>query len=292
LKALIFGANGQDGWYLAELCKREGIEAIGVSRSGDWIRGDVADAAFVRALLKEHSPAYVFHLAANSTTQHAALFENQSTIVNGTLNILECVYSMKLPARVFISGSGLQFENHGTPISEANRFEASSAYALARIESVYAARYFRTLGVKTYVGYFFHHESPRRHPTHVSQQVVSAAKRIRAGSSEVLEVGDLSVRKEWTFAGDVVRAVWTLVNQESVTEAIIGSGTTHTIREWVEAVFAHAGLDWKDHVREREGFKSEYKLLVSNPAVIRSLGWKPAVGLNELARIMVAAHAA
>lgn len=277
---------------MAELCKQQGVEPIGVSRSGDWVRGDVGDAALVRAIVKEHSPAYVFHLAANSTTRHAALFENQSTIVNGTLNILECVYTMKLPARVFISGSGLQFENDGKPISEQARFDASSAYALARIESVYAARYFRLLGMKTYVGYFFHHESPRRHSTHVSQQVVSAAKRIKAGSGEILEVGDLSVRKEWTFAGDVVRAVWTLVNQDSISEAVIGSGKTYSIGDWVEAVFAHLQLDWRKHVREREGFKPEYKLLVSNPHLMYTLGWRPTVGLNELARKMVETNAA
>jgi GDPmannose 4,6-dehydratase len=291
MKALIFGANGQDGWYLSELCKRNNVEPVCVSRSGNWVRGDVGDIDFVRRTIAEHSPAYVFHLAANSTTRHSALFENHSTIVNGTLNILETVARMSLPARVFISGSGLQFANDGTPISERNGFEPSSAYALSRIQSVYAARYFRSLGVKTYVGYFFHHESPRRHEGHVSQLVASAARRIQRGSKEVLEIGDLSVRKEWTFAGDVVEAVWMLVNQDAVSEAVIGSGTTYSIQEWVETVFSRVGLDWRTHVREREGFKPEYKQLVSNPEVIYSLGWKPAVDFGQLAGMMVEATA-
>lgn len=285
--ALIFGANGQDGFYLAEQCREQGITPVGVSRSGDWARGDVTDGECVQRLVKKHQPAYIFHLAANSTTRHEALFENHATIATGTLNILESVYRQKLQTRVFIAGSGLQFVNRGTPIDEEAPFDASSPYSVARIHSVYAARYYRTLGVKTYVGYLFHHDSPRRGPHHVSQKIALAAARIKKGSTEILEVGDMSVEKEYTFARDIARAMLVLVRQDAMHEAVLGSGVTYSIQDWVQECFAHVGLDWRKHVKEIAGFKSEYPRLVSAPALIKSLGWEPTVGISDLARMMV-----
>lgn len=287
MKALIFGANGQDGYYLIQACRERGIEPVGIDQTGAMLHGDVADAAFVSARIHEHSPAYIVHLAALSTTRHDALFANHSAISTGTLNILEAVYQQKLPARVLLCGSGVQFQNDGSPISEQTPFAATSPYAVARIHSAYAARYYRSLGVRAYVAYLFHHESPRRPAGHVSQRVVAAARRIRDGSTEVLEIGDLTVAKEWTFAGDVVQAMLTLLGQENVFEAVIGSGETHTIQEWVETCFALAGLDWRRHVHEKEGFVPEYPMLCSHPAVIRSLGWQPRVGFRDLAMMMM-----
>jgi GDPmannose 4,6-dehydratase len=287
MKAIVFGANGQDGYYLTEALREKGIEPVGIDQTGAMLHGDVGDFAFVSSQIQDHLPGYIVHLAARSTTSHDALFANHSTISTGTLNILEAVYRQGLPARVLLCGSGVQFANDGSPISEQTPFAASSPYAVARIQSVYAARYYRSLGVRAYVAYLFHHESPRRPPDHVSQRIAGAARRIRDGSTEVLEIGDLSVAKEWNFAGDVVRGMLTLLEQESVCEAVIGSGETHTIQEWVEACFGLAGLDWKQHVRQPGGFVAEYKTLRSNPALIRSLGWQPRVGFQELARLMM-----
>ena len=289
MNALIFGANGQDGHYLSDLCKSQGITPIGVSRSGDWVRGDVSNPDQVRDLIKRHTPAYIFHLAARSTTRHEALFENHETISTGTLNILESVRTIYPQARVFLAGSGLQFKNTGKPISEKDPFEASSAYAVARIQSVYAARYYRSLGVRVYVGYLFHHESPLRGPGHVSKMIALAAQRIAAGSSEILELGDITVEKEWTFAGDVAQAMLDLVRQDKVFEATIGSGSAYSIQNWLEQCFSVIGKDWKRHVRLKEGFVAEYPRLVSDPSTIRSLGWSPKVGFPELARMMMAA---
>ena len=288
MNALIFGANGQDGHYLSDLCKSQGITPIGVSRSGDWVRGDVSNPDQVRDLIKRHTPAYIFHLAARSTTRHEALFENHETISTGTLNILESVRTIYPQARVFLAGSGLQFKNTGKPISEKDPFEASSAYAVARIQSVYAARYYRSLGVRVYVGYLFHHESPLRGPGHVSKLIALAAQRIAAGSSEILELGDITVEKEWTFAGDVAQAMLDLVRQDKVFEATIGSGSAYSIQNWLEQCFSVIGKDWKRHVRLKEGFVAEYPRLVSDPSTIRSLGWSPKVGFAELAKMMMA----
>ncbi len=287
LKALIFGANGQDGIYLQETCQRDGVEVIGVSRAGDWVRADVASRGAVEDLIKQHQPDFVFHLAANSTTRHDALWENHATICEGALNILDAVVTHRPACKVFLSGSGLQFQNKGEPISENATFEANSAYSLARIHSVYAARYYRSLGLKVYLGYLFHHDSPRRPEHHVSQKIASAARRIAAGSDETLEIGDISVRKEWTFAGDVTRGIWTLVQQEAVFEAAIGSGMAYSIEDWLEQCFALIGKNWREYVRLRAGFTPEYNCLVSDPATMRALGWSPLVSFAELAHMMV-----
>jgi GDPmannose 4,6-dehydratase len=286
MTALIFGASGQDAHYLAEVCRQHGIDPVGVSRSGGSIRGDVGDRDQVEALVRRHVPRFIFHLAAASTTRHDALFENHRTIFTGTLNILESARLHSPDARVFLTGSGVQFENRGRPISERDPFLASSPYAVSRIASVHAGRYFRSLGLRVYLGYLFHHESPRRGAGHVSQLVASAARRIAAGSGERLEIGDPSVEKEWTFAGDVAHAIFLLVNQDAVFEATIGSGMAHSIQEWVETCFGLVGKDWRDHVATRAGFVAEYHRLVADPSTIRSLGWKPRVSLGDLARMM------
>ena len=287
VKAVIFGANGQDGYYLKELCKLKGIEPIGVSRSGDWVHSDVSDYKQVEQLIQQHMPAYVFHVASNSTTRHDALFENHKTIVTGTLNVLETVKKYCPEAKVFITGSGLQFKNTGMPISERDDFDAASIYAVARIQSVYAARYYRSLGLKAYVGYLFHHESPLRKPNHISQIIAQAVKRIASGSGEIIEIGDISVKKEWTFAGDVAGGIFTLLEQDDIFESVIGSGKAYSIEDWLQQCFKIIGKNWHLHVRNRENYDPEYKQLVSNPATINSLGWFPAVDLPELAALMM-----
>jgi GDPmannose 4,6-dehydratase len=290
VNALVFGITGQDGFYLGNLLGRQGINVVGVSRSdsgGRWIVGDLAKSEQVEALVRKHQPDYIFHLAANSTTQHDALFENYETISTGTLNVLESMRRHRPDCRVFLCGSGLQFVNRGQPISENDDFEATSAYSLARIQSVYAGRYYRTLGLRVYVGYLFHHDSPLRKANHVSKMIALAAQRIAAGSTEVLEMGDITVRKEWGFAGDIAAGMLALVNQETVFEAAIGTGVTYTIENWLERCFQQVGRNWRDHVRLREEFVPEYRSLVSDPATIRALGWSPTVSFEALAEMMV-----
>ena len=158
---------------------------------------------------------------------------------------------------------------------------------MARIQSVYAARYYRSLGIRAYVGYLFHHESPFRKPNHVSKMIALAAQRIAAGSGEFIELGDISVEKEWTFAGDVAQGILTLVEQDEVFEAVIGSGVAYSIQDWLEECFKVIGKDWREHTRLREGFTPEYKRLISNPATMRSLDWVPSVDFPGLAAIML-----
>lgn len=285
--ALIFGANGQDGNYLSQLLQEQGIEVAGVSRGGNWLHTDISDFSAVSAIVRQNRPAYIFHLAANSTTRHEAMFENHETICTGTLNILEAVKQFSPDSKVFLSGSGLQFRNTGKPIKETDAFEATSAYAVSRIQSVYAARYYRSMGIKTYVGYFFNHESPLRPERHMSKKIACLARRVAAGSDERIEIGDISVRKEWAFAGDIVKGVWTLVQQDSVFEAAIGSGLAYSIEEWLAECFGVIGMDWRPHVSIPGHFKAEYEVLVSDPSTLFSLGWQPSVSFSSLAKMMV-----
>src|SRR5215467_14304550 len=122
MKAIIFGANGQDGHYLYRLLEREGIQPIGISRTGGDVLSDVSNPTFVESVVREYRPDYIFHLAATSTTSHDAVFDNHAAVSTGTINILEAVYRHSLDSKVFLAGSAMQFENNATPIDESTPF--------------------------------------------------------------------------------------------------------------------------------------------------------------------------
>jgi GDPmannose 4,6-dehydratase len=287
MTAIIFGSNGQDGFYLSKLLQSKGIQVIPVSRKGDSLQIDITNYDAVVNLISTNRPHYIFHLAANSTTWHGAWKENHETICTGTLNILEAVYKVSPKTKVFISGSGLQFKNDGHPIKETDAFEASSQYSVSRIHSVYAARYYKSLGVKAYVGYFFNHDSPRRTERHMAKKISEFAKRIGKGSAEMLEIGDVSVKKEWGFAGDIVEGIWALIQQDLFSEVIIGTGKAYSIQEWIEICFSIIGKNWKDYISVKQGYVAEYSTLVSDPSTIFSLGWQPKVSFQQLAKMML-----
>lgn len=288
MKALIFGASGQDGHYLNKILTESGFEVTGITRSGgNWTRGDVANPGEVEELVRTLKPDHIYHLAANSTTRHEVLFENHETISTGTLNILEAVYRHSPASKVFLSGSAMQFRNDGKPIHEETPFEASSPYSVARIQSVYAARYYRKLGVKAYVGYFFNHESPLRTPRHVSSMIAGAVRAISRGDNQHIELGDIKVRKEWNFAGDFARAIFQILNQEEQFELVIGSGKAYSIEDFLEVCFRQIGKDWRDFVILKEGFIPEYQLLVSDPKRLFGIGYRPELDIEELAKLMI-----
>lgn len=288
MKALIFGVNGQDGYYLTQLLQKQSIEVIGVSRSQAAINGDVSNLSFVNEVMRKYEPDFVFHFAANSTTSHTTLFENHESISTGTLNILESVRLCCPHSKVFLSGSAMQFKNEGLPIDEQTPFEASSPYSIARIQLVYAGRYFRSkFNLKIYVGYFFNHDSPRRTERHINQKIVSTVKRIASGSQEKLELGNTEVKKEFNFAGDIVNAIWALMNQDEVFEAVIGCGESFSIRDWVEYCFVRVDKNWEDFVSIHKGYIPEYMNLISNPRLIKEMGWSPEYNFHQLADMMM-----
>ncbi len=288
MKAILFGANGQDGYFLSSLLCEKGVTVVPVSRSGNGIRGDVGRYDFVSGLIAAERPDYIFHLAANSTTKHTAIFENHNAISTGTLNILESVRLSVPEAKVFLSGSAMQFRNDGVPISEKTPFAAGSPYAVARIQSAYAGRYFRErFGLQVYIGYFFNHDSWLRTERHINQRIVRSLRRISQGSPECIEVGDLDVKKEFNFAGDIVRAIWVLVSQDTIYEAVIGSGIGYSIRQWLDYCSNRVGVRWERRFLERKNFKAEYTTLISDPSLLKRLGWSPEVGFFQLADMML-----
>jgi GDPmannose 4,6-dehydratase len=287
-RVLIFGSAGQDGYYLSKLLNQLNIDHLGISLYNAEVKGDVSDYKFANGIIQQYKPTHIFHFAAISTTRHDAMFENHQAISTGTLNILESVRLLCPDTKVFISGSAMQFENNGLPIDEHTPFEPSSAYSVARIHTVYASRYYRNkFGLKVYIGYFFNHDSPLRTEQHVNQKIVRAIQRINKGSNEKLQLGNIEVRKEFNFAADVVEAVWILVNQDKIYEAVIGSGKAYSIKEWLEYCFSKINKNWQDYVVIKDNFVSEYDVLVSNPATIKSLGWEPRLNFSQLADLMM-----
>lgn len=287
MTAIIFGANGQDGSYLTDLLLKKHYQVIGIVRRDGSSPIDITNYVQVSNLVKEHQPHFIFHLAANSTTRHDALFENHQTIATGTITILEAVKNFSPHTKVFLSGSGLQFKNENKPIKETDEFEARDAYSVSRIQSVFAARYFRSLGLRVYVGYFFNHDSPLRSERHMAQKIAAAAKRIARGSKEKIEIGDISVIKEWAFAGDIVKGIWQLVTQDNIHEANISSGAGYSIEDWVKKCFEIIDKDYHQHIVEVSGFTSEYQQLVSDPSLINSIGFKTETSFDQLAQMMI-----
>lgn len=287
-RVLIFGSNGQDGYYLNQLLNNSGIEVINVSRTNAKICGSVSDYNFIQKVIRDSLPDYIFHFAARSSTRHEFLFENHQTIATGTINILESVRLFCPKARVFISGSAMQFRNNEYPIDETTGFEAGSPYSIARIQSVYTVRYYvKTFGLKIFVGYFFNHDSPLRTEHHVNQKIIRAVQRIASGSTEKLVLGNVEVQKEFNFAGDIVDAVWKLVNQDVVSEAVIGSGKAYPIKDWVAYCFSLKNLQWQQYIELHDNYVPEYNILVSNPKVIKGLGWEPRTDFFQLANMMM-----
>lgn len=261
MKALIFGMQGQDGTYLSRLLEREGVKVV---------MGVIDD--YGQHVARIQTCDYVFHLAASSTTSHSKAIDNHSVIAGGTLYILETVRSLGLNCPVFVAGSALQYDD-----------PPKSVYACAREYARKLCKFYRhSMGLKTYFGTLYHHESPLRKQSHVSRMVADAAREGRK-----IEIGDLSVVKEWTYAGDIAEAIWMMVNQDAITDCEICSGEGYSIQDWCHACYGAAGLNWKEYVTEQEDFSPEYSRMVGFPEAIKSIGWEPKVGFQELAAMMV-----
>lgn len=287
MKSIIFGISGQDGFYLSSLLEKNGIEVIGSSRT-QGVKGDIGNFKFVQNLISEYKPDFIFHLAADSSTSHSNLFQNHNSISTGTLNILESCRSCSPNSRIFLAGSAMQFENDGTPIDEKTPFSGSSPYSVARIHSTYLGRYYREkFGMKIFTGFLFNHDSPRRSENHINQKIVKTIKRIKSGEDIKLEIGSLEVQKEFNFAGDVVEAIWKLVNQDTIFECVIGSGISKSIQDWIEVCFRIAGMNWEDHTTISSQFVPEYNCLVSCPKTIKEIGWEPKNNFLDLANKMM-----
>jgi GDPmannose 4,6-dehydratase len=288
--AIIFGSNGQDGFYLNKLLNKYNISVLNVSRKNSDIDGDISDFNFVKKLIKKIKPDFIFHFAAISSTSHEFLFENHNAISNGTLNILSAVNDYSNKSRVFISGSALQFKNFGEKINENSEFDNSSCYSVERIYSVYLSRYFRNkFNLKIYIGYLFNHDSFLRSDSHINKKIVNSILKIANGSTDKILIGNLDVIKEFNFAGDIVEAIWILINQDEIFETVIGSGKGYSLENWIEECFRIIGINYSkdDHIMIDTSFRPDFKYLVSDPSLIYKLGWKPKISFKKMAEIMM-----
>jgi GDPmannose 4,6-dehydratase len=266
---------------------KHGIDCIGASRSGDDLKVDVADIDCVREVIATIKPSYIFHLAGTSSTSHEFLWENHTAIATGTLAILDAVEKECRNTRVVLVGSGLQFVNDSTPISEDAQLDSSSPYVVARNHSLFASRYYRTRGLIVKFGFLFNHDSPKRNQHHLNMKIAQFAARATTVDQEKLQIGDITAIKEFGFAGDIMEALWILANNDQVDECVLGTGIGHSVEEWLEKCFNIVGLNWRDHVSSLPGFKSPYSTLVSSPKTIMSLGWQPKIGINDLAKSLM-----
>lgn len=225
---IIFGASGQDGYYMQKLLRDLGGFEVHALSHADC---NVATQGYVAAKIATHKPDYIFHFAAKSSASHEVIRDNQRAIVDGTLYILEAVREYCPGCKVFLSGSILQFKNDPEGVDLSSTKSYNSAYAAQRWASVAMARYYRTLGLQVYVGYFSHHDSPRRGDNHLAKRLANDVKALAAGQIDHLVVRDPDDRKEWNFAGDMMEAVWAQVNSP-IYEAVLGSGIAHSVGEY------------------------------------------------------------
>jgi GDPmannose 4,6-dehydratase len=285
--AIIFGASGQDGYLLNNILINNKVITHLVSRSNSPIKGDVSNYDFVSNLIKGIKPDYIFHFAATSNVSHEFLFENHSSISEGTINILESVKIYSRQTKVFIAGSAEQFENSGEPINEFTTFKANSTYSAERIYSTHISRYFREkYNLKIYLGFFFHHDSPFRSDSHLNKRIINFVKELSLKSSQKFQIGDYNIQKEFNYSGDFMNAVWILINQNKIHEVVIGSGKPYPISKWLELAFAKRNLDWRDWIEVDKEFQKPYEKLFSDPSLIKSLEWEPKITISELLNIM------
>jgi len=287
--AVIFGGGGQDGFFLKKLLMSLNYQVI-VFTHTDGKAGpplDVCDFNDVKIALKKYRPEIIFHLAAKSSTKHRFILENHKAIVDGALAILEVVDRYIPNSKVFIASSALIFKNEGMPISENNELITTTAYALARVEALHIARYYRSRGRKVYVGFLFNHESPMRPTSSVVREVAKGVVDIHLGLQKTLSIGNANVVKEWMWAGDAAEAIFTLVGQDDIFEACIGDGIGKSIHDYAIACCKVLKISPKERLVENLDYKAEYSTLISNPKKINSLGWHPKFNMTDLAEEMI-----
>ena len=319
-KALITGITGQDGSYLAEFLLARGYEVHGLKRRSssfntdrvDHIYSDVhetggrfflhyadlADSSSLAWQLAEIAPDEVYNLGAQSHVKVSFdIPEYTAEVVGvGAVRLLEAIRRAGLRPRFYQASSSEMFGSTPPPQSETTVFHPRSPYACAKVFAHQATvNYRESYGMHASCGILFNHESPRRGETFVTRKITRAVAHIALGSDEKLYLGNLEARRDWGFAGDYIEAMWMMLQQDTADDYVIGSGESHSVREFVVAAFEHARLDWKEHVRidPRYYRPAEVDNLRADASKARRvLGWAPRVNFQELVRMMVDADIA
>jgi GDPmannose 4,6-dehydratase len=315
-KALITGITGQDGSYLAEFLLGKGYEVHGLIRRSSSFNteridhiyvdphekdarlllhyGDLTDGMGLRHVLTTCQPDEVYNLGAQS---HVKVSFDQpvytcQTDAIGTLRLLEAIRDSGLQTRFYQASSSEMFGKVvETPQTEKTPLHPRSPYGCAKVFSHYQTiNYREAYGMFACSGILFNHESPRRGETFVTRKITRAATRIKEGLQETLFLGNLDASRDWGFAGDYVEAMWMMLQQDKPDDYVVATGETHSVREFVEAVFNMLGLDWGKYVKidPRYFRPAEVDLLLGDAGKARKvLGWKPKVSFQDLVKMMV-----
>ena len=305
--ALITGVLGQDGSYLAELLMSKGYRVIGTSHRGrtrmklsgpekeiDVLALDLTDAKEIRELIGRYRPHHLYNVAARASS--AQLFDDvvATAQVNGlaVVHMLEAIRSESAETRFCLASSSEVFakatqcpQNEQTPLRPRNAYGAAKVFAQNMVEA-YRERY----GLFACTAILFNHESPRRGVNYVTRKITSVAARIKAGLERSLPLGNLDNRRDWSFAGDIVRGMWLMLEQSHAEDYVLASGETHSVRELCELAFSRLGLEYEDYVVTDPGQerKSDTVELCGDPSKARiRLGWQQTVSFRELVHMMV-----
>jgi len=309
--ALIFGISGQDGSYLAQLLLAKGYEVHGTSRdcasnpfTGLKLLGiadrvklhTVSPAEFrsVISVLNRVVPDEIYDLAGQTSV--ALSFELPveafESITVGTINILECIRMLGRPVKSFHAASSECFGDTSEPADEGTPFRPRSPYAMAKAAAFWAvANYREAYGMRACSGILFNHESPLRPERFVTQKIVTGALAVAAGKLDKLQLGNLTVERDWGWAPEYVEAMWRMLQHPEPTDLVIATGQTNSLLAMVERAFALVDLNWRDHVETSESLirRTDVSRSVANPARIhRTIGWKAETGLDEIVARMIA----
>lgn len=314
-RAIITGITGQDGSYLAELLLSKGYEVHGLIRRASTFNteridhlyhdpheednqlflhyADLADGSRLSTLMMKIAPDEVYHLAAQSHVRVS--FDEPEytgdTTGLGTIRLLEAIRQTHVPAKFYQASSSEMFGATPPPQDENTPFWPRSPYGVAKVYAYWAARNYReAYGLFAVNGILFNHESPRRGKTFVTRKITTAVARIAAGLQSELFLGNLDARRDWGYAPEYVVAMWQMLQEERASDYVVGTGTDHSVKDFVRFSFEHAGLDWQKYVRLDDRYlrPTEVDSLVGDASMAhRDFGWKASVHPEELARIMV-----
>lgn len=307
--ALITGITGQDGSYLAEHLLEQGYSVIGMMRRSSTVNferikhfqdkltlvmGDLLDEVSLIHVLREYRPDEVYNLAAQSFVQTSfgqPVFTGEVTAL-GVTRILDAVRIVNPEIRFYQASSSEMFGKvQEVPQTESTPFYPRSPYGVAKVYGHWiTVNYRESYNMFACSGILFNHESPRRGMEFVTRKIAHAVARIKLGLERELRLGNLDAKRDWGYAGDYVKAMWLMLQQEKPGDYVVSTGETHSVREFVELAFAHVGLDYRQFVVQDERFMrpAEVDLLVGNPARARQeLDWQPTVTFEELVRMMV-----
>jgi GDPmannose 4,6-dehydratase len=308
-RALITGITGQDGSYLAELLLDKDYEVFGMTRRASTenieriahlidrltlIQGDLLDPPSLDAALRTAQPAEVFNLAAQSfvpTSWNQPVLTAEFTAV-GVTRVLEAIRAVDPEIRFYQASSSEMFGKvRQVPQNELTPFHPRSPYGVAKVYGHHiTVNYRESYGLFAVSGILFNHESPRRGLEFVTRKISDGVARIKLGLTDELRLGNVEARRDWGFAGDYVEAMWLMLQQDEPSDYVVATGEEHSVREFVEIAFEHAGLDWGRHVVTDPAFlrPAEVDHLVGDPAKARrELGWEPKISFMELAKMMV-----